>query len=61
MAFGTKTVPKVNKIVGPGNVFVSEAKRQLFGIIDIECIAGPSEILVLAKHQSDALIGNLVT
>ena len=53
MAFGTKTVPKVDKIVGPGNMFVAEAKRQLFGIVDIDCIAGPSEILVLADKNAN--------
>jgi histidinol dehydrogenase len=54
MAFGTKTVPKANKVVGPGNIFVAEAKRQLFGLVDIECIAGPSEILVLADKSANA-------
>ena len=53
MAFGTKTVPKVDKIVGPGNKYVTEAKRQLFGTVDIDCIAGPSEILVLADGSAN--------
>lgn len=53
MAFGTKSVPKVDKIVGPGNMFVAEAKRQLFGIVDVDCIAGPSEILVLADNNAN--------
>ncbi len=53
MAFGTKTVPMVDKIVGPGNVYVTEAKRQLFGKVDIECLAGPSEILVLADDTAN--------
>jgi histidinol dehydrogenase len=54
MAFGTKIVPKADKIVGPGNIFVAEAKRQLFGFVDVECIAGPSEILVLADKTANA-------
>jgi histidinol dehydrogenase len=48
MAFGTATIPRVDKITGPGNAFVAEAKRQVFGIVGIDMIAGPSEILVLA-------------
>lgn len=48
LAFGTKTVPKVDKIVGPGNVYVATAKRLVYGLVDIDMIAGPSEILVLA-------------
>ncbi len=48
LAFGTETVPKVDKIVGPGNVFVAEAKRQVYGLVSIDMIAGPSEILVIA-------------
>ncbi len=48
LAFGTESMPKVDKIVGPGNVFVATAKRMLYGIVDIDMIAGPSEILVLA-------------
>ena len=54
MAFGTKTIPKVDKIVGPGNVFVAEAKRQVFGFVDIDTIAGPSEIAVIADRYSNA-------
>lgn len=53
MAFGTESVPKVDKIVGPGNAFVAEAKRQLFGIVGIDQVAGPSEILVIADKKSD--------
>ena len=53
MAFGTKSIPKADKIVGPGNIFVAEAKRQLFGLVDIECIAGPSEIVVLADNSAN--------
>ncbi|MBI4597206.1 MAG: histidinol dehydrogenase [Candidatus Omnitrophica bacterium] len=53
MAFGTKTIPKVDKIVGPGNAYVAEAKRQLFGYIDIDTIAGPSEIAVIADRYAN--------
>ena len=53
MAFGTKTVPKVDKVVGPGNVFVAEAKRQVFGFVDVDTIAGPSEIAVIANRSSN--------
>jgi histidinol dehydrogenase len=48
LAYGTESVPKVDKIVGPGNQYVAEAKKQVFGMVDIDMIAGPSEILVLA-------------
>lgn len=54
MAFGTETVPKVDKIVGPGNAFVNEAKRQVFGPIGIDQLAGPSEIYTLADSTGDA-------
>lgn len=50
LALGTESVPKVDKIVGPGNRFVAEAKRQVYGIVDIDMIAGPSEILVIADN-----------
>ncbi len=53
LAYGTQTVPKVDKIVGPGNAFVAEAKRQVFGRVSIDMIAGPSEILVIADAASD--------
>ncbi|MCX5713812.1 MAG: histidinol dehydrogenase, partial [Candidatus Omnitrophica bacterium] len=53
LAFGTKTIPKVHKIVGPGNVYVSEAKRQVFGYVDIDMIAGPTELVVIANRFSD--------
>lgn len=53
LAYGTQTVPKVDKIVGPGNAFVAEAKRQVFGKVSIDMIAGPSEILVIADSNSD--------
>ena len=53
LAYGTETVPKVDKIVGPGNAFVAEAKRQVFGEVAIDMIAGPSEILVVADRKSN--------
>ena len=53
LAYGTESVPKVDKIVGPGNAFVAEAKKQVFGMVAIDMIAGPSEILVLADGKSD--------
>lgn len=53
LAYGTKTVPRVDKIVGPGNIYVSEAKRQVFGIVDIDMIAGPTELVVIANRFSD--------
>lgn len=56
LAYGTESVPKVDKIVGPGNAFVAEAKKQVFGMVAIDMIAGPSEILVLADGRSDARV-----
>lgn len=53
LAYGTETVPKVDKIVGPGNAYVAEAKKQVFGLVNIDMIAGPSEILVLADEHSN--------
>ncbi|MFA6129567.1 MAG: histidinol dehydrogenase [Candidatus Omnitrophota bacterium] len=53
LAYGTKTIPRVDKVVGPGNIYVSEAKRQVFGIIDIDMIAGPTELVVIANRFSD--------
>ena len=53
LAFGTETIPKVDKIVGPGNIFVATAKRLVFGEVDINSIAGPSEILLLADESAD--------
>ncbi len=50
MAFGTKTVPKVDKIVGPGNDYVTEAKRQVFGYCAIDMLAGPSEVVIIANN-----------
>ncbi|MGI4827728.1 MAG: histidinol dehydrogenase [Janthinobacterium lividum] len=54
MAYGTESVPQVNKIVGPGNAFVNEAKRQVFGPVGIDQLAGPSEIFVVADGTGDA-------
>ncbi len=54
LAYGTQTVPKVDKIVGPGNAYVAAAKRRVYGIVDIDMIAGPSEILVIADKTANA-------
>ncbi len=53
LAYGTQSIPKVDKIVGPGNAFVAEAKRQVFGLVSIDMIAGPSEILVIADKNTN--------
>ena len=53
LAYGTETVPKVDKIVGPGNIFVATAKKLLFGTVDIDMIAGPSEILIIADKTAN--------
>ncbi|MCJ7501206.1 histidinol dehydrogenase [bacterium] len=53
LAYGTQTVPKVDKIVGPGNIYVAMAKKVVFGDVDIDMIAGPSEILILADATAD--------
>lgn len=53
LALGTKTVPRVDKIVGPGNMYVTEAKRQLFGYVDIDMLAGPTELVVIANRHSN--------
>jgi histidinol dehydrogenase len=53
LAFGTRTIPKVDKIVGPGNIFVAAAKRMVFGEVGIDSIAGPSEILLVADASAD--------
>ena len=55
LAYGTKTIPAVDKIVGPGNAYVAEAKRQVFGAVGIDMIAGPSEILVIADKANNPL------
>ena len=54
LAYGTESIPKVDKIVGPGNAFVAEAKKQVFGTVSIDMIAGPSEILIVADGTCDA-------
>ena len=54
LAYGTESVPRVDKIVGPGNAFVAEAKKQVFGRVSIDMIAGPSEILIVADGASNA-------
>lgn len=53
LAYGTETIPKVDKIVGPGNIYVATAKREVFGAVDIDMIAGPSEILVICDGKTD--------
>jgi histidinol dehydrogenase len=61
LAYGTKTVPKVDKIVGPGNIFVTEAKRQVFGVVDIDMLAGPTELVIVANNSAptDFVIADL--
>jgi len=54
MAYGTNTIPRVDKIVGPGNIYVALAKRMVFGLVDIDMIAGPSEILIVADESAHA-------
>ncbi len=54
LAYGTQTVPRVDKIVGPGNAWVASAKRQVYGEVDIDSIAGPSEVLILADNNAHA-------
>lgn len=56
MAYGTESIPRVDKIVGPGNIFVAAAKRLVFGQVDIDSIAGPSEILVLADDSASPAV-----
>ena len=56
LAFGTESVPKVDKIVGPGNAYVAEAKKQVFGKVAIDTIAGPSEVLIVADRNNDPRI-----
>ena len=53
LTYGTETIPKVDKIVGPGNAFVAEAKKQVFGTVSIDMIAGPSEILIVADEKTE--------
>ena len=52
LAYGTETIPKVDKIVGPGNIFVATAKKLLYGVVDIDMVAGPSEILIVADETA---------
>jgi len=61
LAFGTQTIPKVDKIIGPGNEYVTEAKRQVYGFVDIDMIAGPSEVVIIANKSAntDYLIQDL--
>ena len=54
LAYGTRTIPAVDKIVGPGNLFVQLAKKELYGLVDIDSFAGPSEVIVLADDSADA-------
>ncbi len=56
LAYGTESIPKVDKIVGPGNIYVAEAKKEVSGIVSIDMIAGPSEILIIADGKSDERI-----
>lgn len=53
MAYGTDTIPKVDKIVGPGNIYVATAKRFVFGLVDIDMVAGPSEVLIIADENAN--------
>lgn len=53
LAFGTQSIPRVDKIVGPGNIYVATAKRQVYGLVDIDMVAGPSEILVIADQTAN--------
>ncbi|MFQ6672984.1 MAG: histidinol dehydrogenase, partial [Candidatus Tectimicrobiota bacterium] len=53
LAYGTETIPRVDKIVGPGNIYVATAKRAVFGVVDIDMVAGPSEIAVVADEAAD--------
>src|SRR5690606_37989886 len=57
LAFGTETVPAVDKICGPGNIYVTLAKRRVYGVVDIDSTAGPSEIVVLADDTADPRFG----
>ncbi len=56
LAYGTESVPKVDKIVGPGNIYVTIAKRLVFGLVDIDMLAGPSEIVVVADQDADPVL-----
>jgi histidinol dehydrogenase len=54
LAYGTETIPKVDKVVGPGNIYVTLAKREVFGVVGIESLAGPSDVLIIADGDADA-------
>ncbi|MCL2152379.1 MAG: histidinol dehydrogenase [Oscillospiraceae bacterium] len=56
LAYGTQTIPRVDKITGPGNAYVAEAKRQVFGVVGIDMIAGPSDILVIADETANSIL-----
>ena len=56
MAYGTESVPRVERIVGPGNAYVAEAKRQLFGRVGIDLLAGPTEIMIIADDSADPAV-----
>ena len=58
LMFGTKTVPKVDKIVGPGNVFVTLAKKEAYGHVGIDMLAGPSEVLIIADETNHAYVAS---
>src|SRR5258708_35098917 len=53
MAYGTETIPAVDKVVGPGNVYVNLAKKMLWGVVDIDMLAGPSEVCVVADENAN--------
>ena len=55
LAYGTETIPKVDKIVGPGNIYVATAKKMVYGEVDIDMIAGPSDVLIVADHSASSL------
>jgi hypothetical protein len=57
LAYGTQTVPQVDKIVGPGNAYVAAAKRRVFGVVGIDMVAGPSEILVICDGSDRPRLG----
>ncbi|MFQ3639935.1 MAG: histidinol dehydrogenase [Chloracidobacterium sp.] len=56
LAYGTESIPRVAKIVGPGNRYVAEAKRQVYGVVDVDAIAGPSEVVVIADETADPVL-----
>ena len=56
LAYGTESIPRVSKIVGPGNRYVAEAKRQVYGVVDVDTIAGPSEVVIIADDTADPVL-----